>query len=166
MLAKSWGPYAWYFLHHLTLHKVDVKTFKEFIRYFHRCIPCPLCKNNFYVKLKNLDRHTDDLFRWTVIIHNNVNRTSYKRVLSIEEASRKHRGYNKKMILRFLKEFYHSNINYNKDNYINMLKKIGYMYPNETVRKKLIEFMEDKRILRSNKKLQWIYVFINIIKTN
>jgi len=94
---SAWGPFFWHTMHIVALgyptnpsygHK---KAAKEFIESFAFLIPCPICKEHFIEHLKEspispfLDRR-EDLFKWTVTLHNKVNKKLGKPIVSELEA--------------------------------------------------------------------------------
>lgn len=79
-----WGPLFWHTIHIVALgypanptygHKKAAKEFYESLAFL---IPCPVCREHYEKHLQknpltpHLDRR-DDLFRWTVNLHNEVN---------------------------------------------------------------------------------------------
>jgi hypothetical protein len=79
-----WGPLFWHTMHITALgyptnpaynHKKAAKEFYESLAFL---IPCPVCREHYETHLQknpltpHLDRR-DDLFRWTVNLHNEVN---------------------------------------------------------------------------------------------
>ena len=83
---SSWGPFFWHTMHICALgypvkptygHKKAAKEFYEALAFL---IPCPICRDHYTEFLKQmpitpfLDRR-DDLFKWTVAVHNKVNET-------------------------------------------------------------------------------------------
>ena len=80
----TWGPFFWHTMHIVALgypqkptygHKKAAKEFYESLQFL---IPCPICREHYAEYMKSmpitpfLDRR-DDLFKWTVLIHNKVN---------------------------------------------------------------------------------------------
>jgi hypothetical protein len=80
----AWGPFFWHTMHIVALgyplkptygHKKAAKEFFESLTFL---IPCPICREHYAEFLKEmpitpfLDRR-DDLFKWTVALHNKVN---------------------------------------------------------------------------------------------
>jgi hypothetical protein len=80
----AWGPFFWHTMHIVALgypskaaysHKKAAKDFFESLQFL---IPCPICREHYSQFLHEhpitpfLDRR-DDLFKWTVLIHNEVN---------------------------------------------------------------------------------------------
>ncbi len=81
---SSWGPFFWHTIHIVALgyplkptyaHKKSAKEFFESLQFL---IPCPICREHYASHMKELpitpflDRR-DDLFKWTVTLHNKVN---------------------------------------------------------------------------------------------
>jgi hypothetical protein len=92
-----WGPIAWNFLNHvvmsypLTPTNEDKINMKNFFINLGTVLPCNKCKLNY---LKHLEKHPLDdtvlasrtnLIKWLIDIHNEVNKSTGKRVLTYEE---------------------------------------------------------------------------------
>ena len=86
---EVWGPFFWHTIHITALgypqepsyaHK---KAAKEFFQSLSLLIPCPLCRDHYTGHLEkypispHLDRRSD-LFRWTILLHNEVNKSLNK----------------------------------------------------------------------------------------
>jgi hypothetical protein len=86
---EIWGPFFWHTIHITALgypqepshaHK---KAAKEFFESLKILIPCPICKDHYAQHLEkypitpHLDKRSD-LFRWTLLLHNEVNKTLNK----------------------------------------------------------------------------------------
>ena len=79
-----WGPFFWHAIHITALsYPADPsygqkRAAKEFFESLGHLIPCPKCREHYQQYLQkmpispHLDRR-DDLFRWTVNVHNEVN---------------------------------------------------------------------------------------------
>ena len=80
-----WGPLFWHTIHIFALgypqnpsyaHKRSAKEFYESLSFL---IPCPVCREHYQTHLQkmpltpHLDRR-EDLFKWTVELHNEVNK--------------------------------------------------------------------------------------------
>jgi len=93
---EVWGPFFWYTIHITALgyptepayaHKKAAKEFFESLRFL---IPCPICRDHYtqhlekYPIVSHLDRRSD-LFRWTILLHNEVNKTLKKPVFTEAE---------------------------------------------------------------------------------
>ena len=82
---ETWGPFFWHTMHIVALGYPNEPTYaekraaKEFYESFTHLIPCPTCKMHYADHLKampvspSLDTRKD-LFRWTVDMHNLVNK--------------------------------------------------------------------------------------------
>ena len=170
-IAKSWGPCTWYYLHYLALnYNPKLKqNYISLIKFFHKSIPCIICKNNFTNKLKRFPinqfiNNKEDFFKWTILIHNDINRRNYKRTYNVEDAKKLYQNYNKNKILNFLKNFCSSNFNNNRFFLIKLLNEVINTYPNNNVREKLINFRKNCKI--KNRNIEWFYVYFNVIKNN
>lgn len=83
---ESWGPFFWHTIHITALgypakpthaHKKAAKEFYESLKLL---IPCPICRDHYNTHLEKypLTPHLDtraDLFRWTILLHNEVSKT-------------------------------------------------------------------------------------------
>jgi hypothetical protein len=81
----AWGPFFWHTIHLVALGYPNEPTYaekraaKEFYESLKFLIPCPICKIHYQEHLKespvspSLDTRKD-LFRWTVELHNRVNK--------------------------------------------------------------------------------------------
>ena len=82
---ESWGPFFWHTIHIAALgypskpsyaQKNAAKDFFESLKFL---IPCPVCRDHYskYMEILPLIPHLDsrdDLFKWTVLLHNEVNK--------------------------------------------------------------------------------------------
>ena len=83
---EVWGPIFWHTIHITAIGYPTNPTYgqkkaaKEFYESLAFLIPCPVCRQHYETHLQknpltpHLDRR-DDLFRWTVNLHNEVNTT-------------------------------------------------------------------------------------------
>ena len=80
-----WGPFFWHTIHIAALGYpaeptyVHKKAAKEFFESLQVLIPCPICREHYAEHLKEMpiSPHLDsrnDLFKWTVVLHNKVNK--------------------------------------------------------------------------------------------
>ena len=79
-----WGPLFWHTIHIVALGYPKAPTYaqkraaKEFYESLGILIPCPVCREHYQTHLQkipitpHLDRR-EDLFKWTVQLHNEVN---------------------------------------------------------------------------------------------
>lgn len=91
-----WGPLFWHTMHIVALGYPQSPTYahkraaKEFFESLTQLIPCPQCREHYakYLQAMPIAPHLDrreDLFRWTVAIHNEVNtRLGKPRMLEAE----------------------------------------------------------------------------------
>lgn len=98
MKPNVWGSSAWIFLHSITLtypdkpsveEKNHIKQFFESLEYV---LPCSKCRNHYYENLKKYPLNDtvleckDNLVRWLIDIHNQVNIMNGKKELTYKEA--------------------------------------------------------------------------------
>jgi hypothetical protein len=92
-----WGPFFWHTIHITALGYpsepgyVHKRAAKDFFEALANLIPCPVCRDHYTVHLQKfpISPHLDkraDLFRWTVQLHNEVNKSIGKPVVSEAEA--------------------------------------------------------------------------------
>ena len=79
-----WGPIFWHTIHVTALsypsepNYAQKRAAKEFYESLAQLIPCPVCRDHYQTHLQkmpispHLDRR-EDLFRWTIDLHNEVN---------------------------------------------------------------------------------------------
>jgi hypothetical protein len=93
----TWGRQAWHFIHMVALSyppkevlNDDIKEkYYKFFESLGYTLPCPYCSQHFREKFEKTPpplESREELFRWTVDIHNSVNRDNGKREISYEEA--------------------------------------------------------------------------------
>jgi hypothetical protein len=80
-----WGPFFWHTIHITALgypeepNYTEKRAAKEFYESLAHLIPCPTCKEHYKTHLHNnpitpyLDKRSD-LIKWTILIHNTVNK--------------------------------------------------------------------------------------------
>ena len=88
-----WGPFFWHTIHITALayptspSYSEKRAAKEFYESLQFLIPCPKCKEHYTAHIgrlpitPHLDRRAD-LFRWTVTLHNEVNKSLGKPPMS------------------------------------------------------------------------------------
>jgi hypothetical protein len=90
-----WGRQAWHFIHVVALSYPNSPTDAEkenylaFFKSLRHTLPCPMCAKHFEENMEKLPirlENTKDLFQWTVDVHNEVNKSNGKRLLTYEEA--------------------------------------------------------------------------------
>jgi hypothetical protein len=92
-----WGPIFWHTIHVTALAYPENPSYaqkraaKEFYESLAHLIPCPKCREHYQTHLQkmpispHLDRRAD-LFRWTVDVHNTVNKMLEKPIVKEAEA--------------------------------------------------------------------------------
>jgi hypothetical protein len=102
MQPSVWGPCLWRSIHVIALaypyspSNEDKQNYKEFYENFWKVIPCQKCSVNYRRHLEELApidgflSSPDDLFAWTVALHNIVNNELGKRNYTVEEAKQIH----------------------------------------------------------------------------
>ena len=97
MQRELWGPSLWSTIHYIALaypaypSAQDRAYYKNFYTALANVIPCQKCSYNYKRHLQELplDEHlqsTDQLFEWTVKLHNIVNRENNKRTWTTQQA--------------------------------------------------------------------------------
>jgi len=93
---KIWGPQAWTFLHTITLNYPDNPTNQDKNNYYSffsnlkHVLPCEKCKNHYNENFNkyNLEQNLnskDDLVKWLIDIHNEVNKSNDKKIWTYDE---------------------------------------------------------------------------------
>ena len=97
MDPNYWGPKAWYFIHSIALGysnnptDIEKEKYKIFFENLGYVLPCQNCQEHYTKNLikEELDialKNKKKLFKWTVDLHNKVNKMIGKRIYSYEEA--------------------------------------------------------------------------------
>jgi hypothetical protein len=96
MDPNIWGPKAWFFLHTITFNYPEEPTEKDKIIYssffnsLTNVLPCSVCANHYKENIlkhpieKHLDTK-DDLVKWLIMLHNEVNKSNSKPTLTVDE---------------------------------------------------------------------------------
>jgi hypothetical protein len=83
----KWGPHFWMALHIACLGCQDYKIIAGFVEGFKAVIPCLSCRMHFdSVLTENPVPEAGDFFKWSVDVHNIVNKRLGKPEFSYEEA--------------------------------------------------------------------------------
>lgn len=83
----KWGPHFWMTLHIACLGCQDHKALSEFVEGYMYIIPCLSCRMHFeQVLVENPVPETGDFFKWSVDVHNIVNKRIGKPEFSYEDA--------------------------------------------------------------------------------
>lgn len=101
MDTEIWGPSAWLFIHSASLAYPEsnppAETRQQFRNFFGSLVevlPCVYCRQHYkdnLAKMSSLDKALDSqasLFRWTVDLHNEVNKALGKEEWTYERAIR------------------------------------------------------------------------------
>lgn len=98
MEPSTWGKYIWFSMHYIAIGypsdpgAEDKKNYYEFYNNIHKVLPCSKCATHLQAILKKKPlkllylENPDKLFEWTVIIHNEVNKTLNKPLLTLGDA--------------------------------------------------------------------------------
>ena len=83
----KWGPHFWMALHIACLGCQDYKIISGFVEGFKAVIPCLSCRLHFdSVLTENPVPEAGDFFKWSVDVHNIVNKRIGKPEFSYEDA--------------------------------------------------------------------------------
>ncbi len=92
---QMWGRQAWHFIHMVALSypenptKEDKKNYLKFFKSLEKTLPCPICSEHFRENMEKMPINLDNregLFRWTVDVHNEVNKKNKKTIISYDKA--------------------------------------------------------------------------------
>lgn len=95
---QNWGPFVWASIHLIALgapQRFDGSNQAPYVQFFQNLpyiLPCQKCKEHLIEHLKTHSVDTavsggrDTLFRWTVDLHNIVNRSLGKEEMTLEDA--------------------------------------------------------------------------------
>ena len=97
MEPSVWGRYLWTSIHSIALGypdeptEQDKKNYKEFYSNLWKVIPCQRCSDNYKKHLIELPidgflGSNTDMFKWTVDLHNIVNKKLRKPVVTLAQA--------------------------------------------------------------------------------
>ena len=96
MGTRGWGPSIWYTIHIMAFSLQATPTdeenasFKNFIYALPDILPCKICGEHLRENLKTLPpplkEGGDAIFRWTIRLHNTVNKQLGKPTLTDDEA--------------------------------------------------------------------------------
>jgi len=173
----EWQQITWNIFHTLTLNYNDNYK-QEYIIFFNSLkiiIPCRMCRNHYIENInkenmeieKNIN--SDQIFNWTVDLHNSVNKMNKKKIWSYDEARKYYTDnkFNNKLLKFFIFDYIKTNFKKNFEKTTELLKMINtlpYLYPYEEKRNKLIDFKEKFELNRDNIK-KWLYTFLIILKS-
>jgi hypothetical protein len=172
----EWQRITWIFFHTVSLNYNE--NYKhEYINFFDSLkviIPCSICRNHYndnlnkdHLKIEN-NINSDRIFKWTVDLHNEVNRMHRKKIWTYEESESyyKKNNFNDKILKFFLLEYIKKNFRKGPEkteNLFKMMRSLPYIYPYEDKRNKLIDFKERFDLNRDSIK-NWLLAFLIILK--
>lgn len=172
-METSWKQTTWYVFHKFTLEFLPEykEHYKIFFNSFKIILPCEVCLNHYNIQLnrpglsidENLNK--ENIFDWTIKLHNNVNATHKKKIWNFQESKEYYTSssldpnYIKVMILDLVRANYRKGpIKTNE--LFNMLNSLRYIYPISSVREKLINM---KIQLNHSNIKEWLLEFLKII---
>jgi len=95
MDPSLWGYNGWAFIHNIALGYNDINNYQTknnfniFFNSIGDVIPCKKCSKHYKEYILNNPpnlENKDSLFKWTIDIHNNVNKILNKDIITYEEA--------------------------------------------------------------------------------
>ena len=177
MSVPIWQPTTWIVFHHLA--KNYREEYKEhYIRFFDSfktIIPCKTCRTHYQQNINKENMsiesniNSNNVFRWTIDLHNSVNRQNHKKVWSYDKANQHYSQYTltNPVIKLFILDYVKANFRKGPEKtskLMEMLRSIAYLHPNEQKRKKLIDFREKFSLSHDTMK-NWLYAFLLILKS-
>lgn len=161
MNPKIWGPFAWTFLHYITLDhpnkptKDDRDNLLNFFNIFQSIIPCQVCKKNFR---RHLDEFplTDEILldnqktiNWLFKMHNRINDELGKRRYLYDEFHNK----------------YHARIKSDQD-FLNLEIRIWYLFKYIILNYPLVPLDSDKNNMNDFFEILKIMFPVGLVKDN
>lgn len=90
---EKFGPYFWGALHLACLYAGDLEALTSFINSYTEVLPCPMCRVHFaeVISLYPIPTEGDQyiFFKWSVDVHNVVNKKLDKPTMTVQEALEK-----------------------------------------------------------------------------
>lgn len=97
MNPEYWGPPAWRFIHSVALSypenptSNDIENYRNFFISIGNVLPCERCQEHYKknVSIETLNKalvNNKSLFKWTVNLHNKVNKYNNKKEFTVQEA--------------------------------------------------------------------------------
>lgn len=95
---KTWGPYGWKFMHMVALAypnnptDEEKKNYKIFFTILGNILPCQMCADHYKKNLIEFPltdyilSTKDTLLKWTIDIHNIVNKSIGKKIIDYDDA--------------------------------------------------------------------------------
>ncbi len=172
-MELSWKQTTWYVFHKFTLefYPEELEHYKNFFNSFKTILPCEICLNHYNIQLNrpglmlNENLNKDNIFGWTIKIHNNVNISHKKKEWNILEAQNYYSSstidpsYIKIMVLELVRtNFKKGPLKTNE--LFNMLNSMRYIYPIKEIKDKLLNMNSGPT--HQNMK-EWLLEFLKII---
>lgn len=97
MNNNIWGPSAWLFLHSVTFQypdeptMMDKENYKQFFNSLQNILPCPKCREHYIKNIQDFPiqlNSRDELIQWMITIHNGVNKSNNKDIISYEDVKK------------------------------------------------------------------------------
>lgn len=96
MNPEFWGPSGWKFLHSITFYypkqptSEDKMRYGDFFRLLQYTLPCERCAHHYGQNLKKYSlekglESRENLIKWLIDIHNDVNKDNKKRIYTYQE---------------------------------------------------------------------------------
>ena len=110
-----WGPRLWFVIHTIALNYPDNPSYdqkrihEDFFNSLVFLIPCDKCRIHYRQHINNNPvvnhlKNSDTLFRYTIDLHNEVNKSLGKKIYSYEEVAKIYRNhYNKPYSVKNIK---------------------------------------------------------------
>jgi hypothetical protein len=143
----AWKQSTWYIFHMLSLQYIEEEQeyYEKFFESFKYILPCEKCLRHYQIQTSRPDlqiskhMNSEDIFAFTIRLHNNVNSQNRKKIWTVEEARSYYEKQNwndyifKIMILEYIK--YNFKKGPRKTQYLfQMLESLCHIYPNEQKR--------------------------------
>jgi hypothetical protein len=177
MISTRWQQLTWYIFHKISLNYNDLYR-NEYIQFFENVkviIPCRICRNHYIQNVSKENMKINDninherIFNWTIDLHNLVNKLNHKKQWDYDMARNYYEkmNFNNHFLLYFINDYIRTNFRKGPEKtnaLLNMINTLPYLYPNENIRNKLIDFRQKFEINRDNLK-HWLKTFLIIIKS-
>jgi len=98
LYPEQWGPYGWKFMHMIALAypiaplDEDKQNYYNFFTSLGNVLPCQMCINHYkenlikYPLTDNVLSTRDNLLKWTIDLHNEVNKSNNKYIYDYDTA--------------------------------------------------------------------------------
>lgn len=172
----EWQRITWIFFHTLTLNYNEQYRDKyiEFFDTFKTIIPCKICRNHFIenINKENMsiegNMNNDRIFKWTIDLHNSVNKMHHKKIWSYDDARNfyTNNNFNNKVLKFFIFQYIRGNFRKGPEKtnqLLRMMSILPYLHPDEDKRNRLIDFKEKFELNRDTIK-NWLLAFVMLTK--